>query len=76
MDIGKIITSRKLRSGELDARALISKRKEKEHTYQQSPSRREEVSCQSPLKHDQDKFEEGGPEYAPFVLKTPCLLEF
>ena len=34
-DVRKIITSRKLRAGELCARALInSKRKEREHTYQ------------------------------------------
>ena len=62
MDAREIITSRKLRTGGIDARALInSKRKEREHTYQQPPFGREEVSHQSPLKPDQDKFEEGGP---------------
>lgn len=71
VDARKIITSRKLRFGEIDAHALInSMRKEREHTYQQPPLQREEVSYQSPLKHDQDKFE-GRPEYAPFVFKTP-----
>ena len=72
MDAREIITSRKLRAGGIDARALInSKRKEREHTYQQPSSRREEVSHQSPLKPHQDKFDEGGPSDAPFVFKTP-----
>ena len=51
MDAREIITSQKLCTEGIDARALInSKRKESEQTYQQSPSRREEVSHQSPLK--------------------------
>ena len=71
MDTREIITSWKLHVWGIDARALInSKGKEIEQTYQQPLSQREEVSHQSPLKVDQDKFEEGGPEHASFVFKT------
>ena len=77
MDAREIITSRKLRAGGIDARAIInSKRKEREHTYQQPSSRREEVSHQTPLKPNQDKFDEGGPSHAPFVFKTALSPEF
>ena len=77
MNTREIITSRKLRAEGIDARGLINtKRKEKEETYQQPPSQREEVSNQSSLKPDQDKFDEGGPAHALFVFKTPLCPNF